>query len=33
MRIIHRDLKPSNIFINKNEQVVIGDFGFAVQLE
>jgi serine/threonine protein kinase len=32
-KIIHRDLKPSNIFINNNEQLVIGDFGFAVKLQ
>lgn len=27
--IIHRDIKPSNIFINKNCDVKIGDFGIS----
>ncbi|KAF5288488.1 hypothetical protein FQA39_LY15417 [Lamprigera yunnana] len=27
--IIHRDLKPSNIFLDHNNQIKIGDFGFA----
>ena len=31
--MIHRDLKPLNIFVKKTEELVIGDFGFAVQLE
>jgi serine/threonine protein kinase len=26
-RFLHRDLKPSNIYLNDNEQAVIGDFG------
>ena len=25
--IIHRDLKPENIFMNKNNEIKIGDFG------
>ena len=32
-RIIHRDLKMGNIFINKNMQLKIGDFGLATKLE
>lgn len=31
-RIIHRDLKPSNIFVTQEEQLVLGDFGFAIEL-
>lgn len=27
--MIHRDLKPSNIFINRQNDVEIGDFGLA----
>ncbi|KAF5277328.1 hypothetical protein FQR65_LT16003 [Abscondita terminalis] len=27
--IIHRDLKPSNIFLDSNDHIKIGDFGFA----
>ena len=29
--IVHRDLKPGNIFLNKNLEVKIGDFGLARQ--
>ena len=27
--IIHRDLKPNNIFLMKNNNIKIGDFGIA----
>ena len=30
--IIYRDLKSSNIFINKNNEIKIGDFGILKQL-
>lgn len=32
-RIIHRDLKMGNIFINKNMELKVGDFGLATKLE
>ena len=28
--VIHRDLKPENIFINKDDEISIGDFGLAL---
>ncbi len=32
-RIIHRDIKPENIFIDKNLNVKLGDFGLALSAE
>ena len=32
-QIIHRDIKPENIFIDKNLNVKLGDFGLALSVE
>lgn len=30
LNLLHRDIKPANIFVTANDQIRIGDFGFAV---
>ncbi|CAK8681872.1 unnamed protein product [Clavelina lepadiformis] len=30
-KLIHRDLKPENIFVDKNDVIKIGDFGFTAK--
>lgn len=32
MGIIHRDIKPENIFFEADGQVVLGDFGLAIDV-
>ncbi len=32
-RIVHRDIKTANIFLNKNKEIKIGDFGISKSLD
>ena len=32
-RIVHRDIKTANIFLNKNKELKIGDFGISKSLD
>ena len=31
--MIHRDLKPSNVFLDKNYNVKLGDYGLATRVK